>query len=116
MTLSIVFNSRKNAEQSKRARKVLAERAGQSVVHSSEHTVSEAPAASSDHSGDSGLGLRVERRSKDWRVVWNRNAAVNATGGRLSIIDGTIRKNFDLDHEELRKGNILYSPVTDDVV
>ena len=84
-------------------------------MHLPEHTPSGAPAASSDQSDDSGLGLKVERRSKDWRVVWNKNAAVNATGGRLSIIDGTIRKNFDLDHEELRKGNILHSPVTDDV-
>jgi len=62
------------------------------------------------------LGLRMERREADWRLRWNRDAAMEATRGRLSIVDGTIHKNMDLHMDELRGGSFVYTPVTNDVL
>jgi TonB family protein len=62
------------------------------------------------------LELTGERRANDWRLRWNRAAVVNAMYGCLSITDGTIRKQVDLDIDELQNGSIVYTPVTDDVV
>jgi hypothetical protein len=62
--------------------------------------------------------LEVERVGKDWRVQWNRDSEVlaNAVSGHLSITDGPVRKELDLDSSELRSGSIMYTPATDDVV
>jgi hypothetical protein len=78
------------------------------------HTSSE-PASVS---GDPQFGLEVERVGKDWRVHWNRDSEVlaNAVSGHLSIADGPVRKELDLDSSELRSGSIMYTPATDDVV
>jgi protein TonB len=67
---------------------------------------------------ESGLELRVQRSGNDLQLSWNRNAPIllKATAGRLSIADGSIHKNLDLDLSELRSGSILYSPITDNAV
>jgi hypothetical protein len=71
-----------------------------------------------DLTGTSDLGLTLNRTGSDWQVGWNRNAPVllKSLGARLSISDGPIRKQIDLDASELRNGSIVYTPVTDDVV
>jgi protein TonB len=64
------------------------------------------------------LELKLERSGTDWRVSWNRNADVllQAVGGRLSITDGSLRTELDLDPSELRSGSVMYAPVTGDVL
>jgi TonB family protein len=133
--LSIVFDARKHAEQSKRAREAVAEtepskNSGPILSNLEDATLSNqesahAPnsqyppdtlSASSDVSSATLLALRVERRTNDWRLRWNRDAAANATQGRLTITDGAIHKQLDLDANELRNGSIVYTPKTDDVV
>jgi TonB family protein len=138
--LSIIFDARKHAEQSKRAREAIvgtprspnlepdssdprdtgpaneesclgAKPAQQLRAAGMPHVLSSSSEASSTL-----LGLRVERRAADWRLRWNRNAAVNATRGRLLISDGAIQKQLDLDINELRNGSIVYTPATNDVV
>ena len=66
----------------------------------------------------SALGLKAQRSGNDLQLSWDRNAPIllKATAGRLSITDGSIHKNLDLDLSELRSGSILYSPITDNVV
>lgn len=141
--MSIVFDARKRAEQSKRTREADAgiSRPSDLEHHSADspdaalpehksclepepkpdqrldHVSSpQAPSANSEAPGSTPLGLRVERRKKCWRVRWNRNDAVDAGRGRLLITDGVIRKQVELGPNELRTGSIVYSPVTDDVV
>src|SRR5579872_3361404 len=64
------------------------------------------------------LELKLERSGTDWRVSWNRNADVllQAVGGHLSITDGSLRTELDLDPSELRSGSVMYAPVTGDVL
>ena len=134
--MSIVFDARKHAEQSKRAREAIAETlqspdSGPASTDPQEATPSKekpnhAPQPGPDLSADAQstisetpggtlLGLRVERRSADLRLRWNRDAAANATRGRLTITDGLLHKQLDLDINELRNGSIVYTPKTDDV-
>jgi TonB family protein len=139
--LSIVFDARKHAEQSKRAREAIpgTPQLPDLGPHSSDPqdtaTTSEescvgpkaggqlrrravwhALSISSEAPSSTLLGLRVDRRTKDWRLRWNRNAAVNATRGRLTITDGATHKQLDLDINELQNGSIIYTPATGDVV
>lgn len=136
--MSIVFDARKHAEQSKRAREAVAEtpkspepgpasdpknatssnqesthapEAGPNLRHAADTCsgISEAESATQ-------LGLRMERRATDWRLRWNRDAVVSAARGRLTITDGAIQKQLDLDNSQLRSGSIVYSPTTDDIV
>lgn len=136
--MSIVFDARKHAEQSKRAREAIAETqpsqdSGPPPSNLQDATLSHpesAPAlepgpdsrcpadalsASSDASSAPLLGLRVERRTNDWRLRWNRDVAANATRGRLTITDGAMHQQVDLDANELRNGSIVYTPQTDNV-
>ena len=135
--MSIVFDARKHAEQSKRAREAIAETfqspdSGPASTDPQETTASneipnhapERPdfrpggdglSASSEKPSGTLLGLRVERRSTDLRLRWNRDAAANATRGRVTIADGLLHKQLDLDTNELRNGSIFYTPKTDDV-
>jgi TonB family protein len=64
------------------------------------------------------LGLKLERSGTDWRVGWNRDADVllQAVGGHLSITDGSLRTELDLDPVELRSGSVMYAPHTGDVL
>jgi TonB family protein len=139
--LSIVFDARKHAERSKRAREAVAripkspdlgppssdaqdtappgeksgvdakreERAERAAAHDTCSTNSEASVSCR-------LGLNIERRAADWRLRWNQGAVANATGGRLTITNGAIHKQFNLGVSELQDGSIIYSPGTDDVV
>jgi TonB family protein len=114
--LSIVFDARKNAEHSRRVRKAV--EGGLPLPDGEPHSSDPQNSVSVSSEGADGdlLGLRVERRSMDWSLRWNRNAAVNATRGRLSITDGTSHKQLDLDSNELRNGSVVYSPLTNDVL
>lgn len=73
-----------------------------------------------DATGDSPLGLKLERHQTetDWQVTWNRNATavLNATGGSLLISDGPMHKELRLDSNELRTGSMVYTPMTGNVV
>lgn len=64
------------------------------------------------------LGLKVERSGQELQIAWNQNADIllRAVGGHLTIIDGSSRKELDLDPSEVRGGKIVYAPATDDVV
>jgi hypothetical protein len=77
-----------------------------------------APSARTEPPSNLSLGLKLERNGKDWQIGWNRNAnvVVNAVGGHLSITDGQDRKELDLAPAELQTGNIVYTPVTENVV
>jgi TonB family protein len=114
--LSIVFNARKNAEHSRRVRQAV--EGHQSLLDGEPHSSdAQNPVTAGSEGADSGLlGLRVERRAMDWCLRWNRTAAVNATGGRLSITDGASHRQLDLDPDELRNGSVVYSPLTNDVL
>ena len=147
--MSIVFDARKNADRSKRAREAVA-RASQSPGGAPEsgdpqnvnasvnasngpaqpatklnHALTEAAAkgtgaaaavaGSPETSSRSGVDLKAERRTTDWRLRWNRNCAVNAIRGRLWIEDGGAHKQLNLDIAELRTGSIVYAPVTNEV-
>jgi TonB family protein len=136
----MVFDARKHAEQSKRAREAIlgTPQLPDLVPHSSDPqdtaptneesclepkpgqsrraAVWHALSASSEAPSSTLLGLRVERRTADWRLRWNRNAAAKATRGRVTITDGAIHRQLDLDISELRNGSIVYTPATDDVV
>src|SRR5437868_12461399 len=96
--LSIVFDARKHAEQSKRAREAIAgipqspdvathSQGSQDTAPATPQTpLASKPKRRSGRAAAPVIGLRVQRRTADWHVRWNRNAAVlNATRGRLSI-------------------------------
>jgi TonB family protein len=122
----MVFDARKRAESSKRAQEAAAstsqlpDAGGLPSDVPSIPPASQAPAhhalSSTEAADNTPLGLRVERRTNDWRLKWNRNAAVNALRGRLSITDGAMHKQLDLDAHELQSGSIVYTPATEDVV
>ena len=124
--MSMVFDARKRAERSKRAQQAAASTSqlpdGGSLPADVPNTPPASQAAarhalpSTEAADNTPLGLRVERRTNDWRLKWNRNAAVNALRGRLSITDGAMNKQLDLDAHELQTGSIVYTPVTEDVV
>jgi TonB family protein len=139
-TLSKVFEARKRAEQSRRVREAVAattqspdsgssgqEDAATSLAAGSRFNFKPdmpSPATAEwrtsntepEKPGSPLLGLTGERRANDWHLRWNRGAVVNAMRGCLSITDGTIRKQVNLDSDELKIGSIVYTPVTDDVV
>jgi periplasmic protein TonB len=139
--LSLIFDARKHAEQSKRAREAIAatpqlpnvdpgssapkdpaaanQKSGLEPRPAPKFSgVGASPAApgSSESATNPILGLKVERRATDWRLRWNRAATVNATHGHLMITDGAIQKQLDLDIHELQNGSIVYTPATDDAV
>jgi hypothetical protein len=64
------------------------------------------------------LGLRAERHGKEFRISWNREAAVvnQARGGVLSIRDGDSQPHdLHLDLEQLHNGSVVYSPTNNSV-
>ena len=67
---------------------------------------------------DSQLDMKLERSGAGWQLSWNTNAPVlsKPAKGRLSVTDGTLRKNVELGDAVLKGGAILYTPLTDDVV
>jgi TonB family protein len=137
--LSIIFDARRNAEQTKRAREAVAAApqppnlkpdpsATKDLVPAKEQTTHETrpspqvsgadvhtlPSKNPETPTAVLLGLKVERRATDWRLRWNRNATANATRGSLTITDGAVHKRLELDGNELQNGSIVYTPVTDD--
>jgi TonB family protein len=137
--LSRIFDARKHAEQAKRAREAIAatqqlpsskpessvpQEPGSPIQKSALETNSPgqfdgrkaqpATAGVAEAASSSLLGLKVERRATDWRLRWNRSAAINATRGSLTINDGAIHKQLALDIPELQTGSIIYTPATDD--
>ncbi len=64
------------------------------------------------------LALRVERREGALRVSWNRDTPVvnHARDAVLSIRDGDLQpQELHLELEQLRTGNVIYSPANDRV-
>jgi protein TonB len=63
------------------------------------------------------LSLRVERNAGQLLLTWNRNASAIQTASRatLTINDGDHREDADLDLGLLRSGNVVYTPITNDV-
>lgn len=72
---------------------------------------------SDDSSTHSALGLNTVRDGAQFRLTWNRrlDAIASAGGGKLTILDGPIRKDLDLTSNELQNGSVVYTPVTGDV-
>ena len=138
MPLSMIFDARKSAENSKQVREtnvatsrpsdakhsstdsssIAAQTLGpRSDVHSRSAEGQFADLAQPDTVNAGYLGLRVERQADYWRVTWKRNIPVNPVYGRLSLVDGVAQQNLELRSHELKTGTISYSypPVTDDV-
>ncbi len=63
------------------------------------------------------LGLKVGREAPYLRLTWNQASepVLNALQGRLSVADGSVRRELDLDIAQLRGGSIAYAPTSDDV-
>ncbi len=64
------------------------------------------------------LGLKLDRAGSDWKLSWNTDSAAiaNSTGGALVITDGPLSKTVNLDASDVRRGSVIYSPLTDDLV
>jgi TonB family protein len=77
-----------------------------------------APALKAALSADPSFGLKFERAGTDVRLTWNPEASsiMNAVGGQLIINDGPVSKIVNLDASDLRRGTIVYSPLTDDLL
>jgi TonB family protein len=64
------------------------------------------------------VGLNAERTAgNQWRISWNRESTAirNADKARLTIQDGPLSKEVQLNEADLRIGSIVFSPFTDDV-
>jgi TonB family protein len=63
------------------------------------------------------LALKLQRVGNDWQLNWDPTAPflLKAAAGHLLITDGFIHKSVDLDISDLRSGNIMYTPITEDV-
>jgi hypothetical protein len=61
--------------------------------------------------------LQVERNPPDLLVTWNRHARdiLAARRATLSIRDGRIQKDLDLDTADLARGSRLFTPGSDDI-
>lgn len=139
--MSIVFDARKHAEKSRRAREAIAAHtesaesrpqpsAPQDPVPTPQESRTESQSSEKarrrtskivpDNENEARLrtplGLSAKRRAADWRVRWNRNAVANAIRGRLTISDGSVRKELELDAAELLNGSIIYTSDASDVV
>jgi protein TonB len=75
-------------------------------------------APSTEQAAPVNLGLKLDRAGSDWKLSWNRDSAAlaKATGGALVITDGPLSKTVNLDASDLRRGSVIYSPLTDDLV
>ncbi len=63
------------------------------------------------------LDLKVERSAGQLLLSWNRGAPAIQAASRamLTINDGDHREDVELELGQLRNGNIVYSPMTNDV-
>ncbi len=63
------------------------------------------------------LGLKVVRSGKDFQISWDRfSAAVQqASEGTLTINDGALTRSVALDGAQLREGQILYTPLFEEL-
>ncbi|HVX65405.1 MAG TPA: TonB family protein [Bryobacteraceae bacterium] len=70
-----------------------------------------------DTNARSPLGLDSVRNGAQLRLTWNGRhpAILGATGGKLTILDGPIRKEIELSAGELQNGSVVYSPATNDL-
>jgi protein TonB len=75
-------------------------------------------APSAEQSAPVNLGLKLDRAGSDWKLSWNTDSAAiaNSTGGALVITDGPLSKTVNLDASDVRRGSVIYSPLTDDLV
>lgn len=66
--------------------------------------------------GNSDLGMQVDSQGDSLRVSWNHIPDLDfSKRGVLQIVDGTQRREVQLDPVQLANGSILYKPATDDV-
>jgi TonB family protein len=65
----------------------------------------------------SSLSLRATRQNGDLELTWSRESAIvtEATSGVISIEDGTYKHRIPLDATHVRSGNLLYSPLSDQI-
>lgn len=63
------------------------------------------------------LGLSVSENGTALELQWDRLSPTiqGANVGKLSIMDGTLLRQIDLDQDQLRSGRIIYIPVLGDV-
>jgi hypothetical protein len=63
------------------------------------------------------LGLNVSENGTALELQWNRLSPTiqGANAARLTIVDGTLFRQIDLDRDQLRSGRIIYIPVLGDV-
>lgn len=61
------------------------------------------------------MGLRAKRENSDVEITWNRESTViaAATSGVLSVQDGAVQREINLDSTQIRNSSIVYSPVSD---
>lgn len=64
-----------------------------------------------------GIGLAVKRQQGDLNISWDRSSKLLVSGatGLLLITDGMSTKTKRLDENQLREGQVLYSPASRDV-
>jgi hypothetical protein len=58
--------------------------------------------------------LRAERQGEDLKIIWDLNSAgvAGATAGVLDIDDGGTKKQIPMTADQVRFGNVLYTPVS----
>jgi hypothetical protein len=63
------------------------------------------------------LSLQVDRSAGLLEILWNRtsNLAMNSQGGFLTIRDGKLLKQLQLDPGEIRVGHVYYGPRSTDL-
>ncbi len=63
------------------------------------------------------LGLRAERQNGDLTITWDRQspAILSAVSGALSIEDAGVKRSLTLGPAQVRSGNILYAPLSEQV-
>lgn len=64
------------------------------------------------------LGLEVQHNGPDLNVTWNPPpvALAVAEAGTLTIVDNGLTKAVHLDSARLRRGHVLYTPMSDDIL
>jgi proteasome lid subunit RPN8/RPN11 len=90
------------------------------VLHAIANSSGESSASSpaSQPSSPPSLALHAKRQNGDLELNWNRESALMqaATSGVISIQDGESKRRIALDSTQVRGGNLLYSPTSDQIV
>jgi hypothetical protein len=70
------------------------------------------------HTQHSTVDLRLDHSGKDWKLSWNTDHGLLSRASRAELLigDGSHQVKQLLTPAQIRAGNILYSPVSEDVV